>query len=420
MSQLTVSEGNLTGPDFSVSLSRFRRIMILALGKASPRMLKAAIEILRGCEIYGILVAPVQQRSGHVDNRFEVFHTGHPLPDYAGAKASQRVIQAVSSMGKDELLLCLISGGTSALLPAPSDGVLIQDKRRITNLLLKSKATIHEINIVRKHISKLKGGGLVQICPTSRILSLIISDVPGNSLTDIGSGLTAEDPTTYNDAVAMLKSVRLWNATPPRIKEHLMRGIGGELPETPKPGDKSFAGVRNVIIADNATACLAVKGALEDQGVRTIVLSSCAEMESSKMAKLLASKAFESQSDPVRSEAVIIGGETSVEVHGKGVGGRNQQTALLAANTIAGLNGVVIAALGTDGVDGNSLAAGAIVDGESISRAHRKGLDPRRFLAKNDSYTFFRRLGDNLITGPTGTNVGDLYLKISLKEPISQ
>jgi glycerate-2-kinase len=363
------------------------------------------------------MIAPADQKDRISDNRFELLHTGHPLPDLAGARASQRVIQALSSMDKDDLLLCLISGGASALVPAPSNGVLIQDKGKITKLLLKSSATIHEINTVRKHLSKLKGGGLVQICPASTILSLIISDVPGNTLTDVGSGLTVEDPTTYSDAIATLKNRRLWNSTPPGVKGHLMKGIRGEIQETSKPGDKSFERVLNVIVADNGTACLTAKNTLEDQGIRSTVLSSCAEMESSQLANLLASKAFESQKDR-RSEAVIIGGETSVEVHGKGVGGRNQHTALSAAKPIAGLDGVVIAALGTDGIDGNSIAAGAIADGGSMPRAKRKGLNPTQFLARNDSYTFFRRLGDNLITGPTGTNVGDLYLMISLKEPI--
>jgi glycerate-2-kinase len=283
----------------------------------------------------------------------------------------------------------------------------------VTELLVKSRTSIHEINTVRKHLSKLKGGWLAKICRASTILSLIISDVPRNRLADIASGATVEDPTTYNDAVEILKAHNLWNHVSENIRNHLTKGLMGEIPETPKPGDPAFQRVHNVIIADNRTACEAVKKALGADRIQSTILTSCAEMEAKSMGRLLASVARDHTRHGnvvLRSGAVIIGGETTVQVKGEGIGGRNQETALSAVEPIADLDGCVITTLGTDGIDGNSKAAGAVTDGRTAQRAELRGMNSRDFLSRNDSYHFFRKLSDNLITGPTGTNVGDLYL----------
>jgi glycerate 2-kinase len=392
--------------------------MLLAAGKASIPMMKAAVRILKGFPVYGIVVATKSDELVTFNSEIEVFRAGHPAPDRDGLKASQRVIGVLNKMREDELMLCLISGGASAMLPAPSGSISLREKKKVTELLVKSGASIHEINTVRRHLSKLKGGRLVELCPAREMLSFIISDVPGDCLPDIASGLTAEDPTSYRDAMEVLKTYDLWNEVPERVKCYLAKGIRGEVPDTPKPGNASFKNVRNIIIANNRTACRAAKKILRASRVPSMVLTSVAEIESSNIGKLLASIAQErkqcEESVP-HSGALILGGETTVQVKGNGIGGRNQETVLSAVEQIANLDGTVVAALGTDGIDGNSPAAGAIADGNTAERANRRRLNPHDFLARNDSYRFFKRLNDSLVTGQTGTNVADLYLMLSLE-----
>ena len=388
---------------------------MLAVGKAGGPMMRAAFEILGSQQIRGILVAPRGERALVHDPRIQVFNAGHPIPDREGLRAGKIVLKAVQRMKADELLLCMISGGASAMLASPPPEVRLSEEKRLTECMLTSKATIHEINTVRRHLSTLKGGQLVEQCRASTILSLIVSDVPGNCLPDIASGLTAEDPTTYQDAVDVLKTHDVWNKMPRQIKDHLARGVRGQAPETPKPGTASFSRVRNFIIADSTTACTAAKRALRANSVHVNILTSSAEMEAKQMGRLLADLATKDCGKSYgHSRAIVMGGETTVEIIGGGKGGRNQESVLWATDGIAGLNGTVVAALGTDGIDGNSKAAGALADGRTSLRARRRGLDTNRFLARNDSYRFFRTLNDGLVTGPTGTNVGDLYLMISL------
>lgn len=302
------------------------------------------------------------------------------------------------------------------MLPAPIQGITLEDKRRITKLLIRSRASIHEVNTVRRHLSELKGGRLVEHCRAGQIISLIISDVPGNTLCDIASGLTAPDPTTFRDAIDVLKEFRVWDDTPRSIKTHLRRGLAGDIPDTPKEGDRIFQKVRNVIVADNRSACVAASKALNRRRTSADVLTSSVNMDARSLGRLLASVAKYREVLGKSIElprALILGGETTVEVRGKGKGGRNQEVALAALTGIAGLTGVSIAALGTDGIDGDSPAAGALVDGQSVSRAARLGLDVRKFMARNDSYSFFRKLGDSIITGRTGTNVSDIYVLVT-------
>jgi glycerate-2-kinase len=267
-------------------------------------------------------------------------------------------------------------------------------------------------------LSELKGGRLVERCTAGTIASLIISDVSGNVLSDIASGLTAPDPTTFRDAINVLKEFKLWNSAPQRVRNHLQQGLTGNIHETPKPGNRFFRKVHNFVVADNRTACEAARRVLQEKHIPTTIMTSSLDMEARSLGKLLASVARDSEQfgDPLKSpSAVIFGGETTVEVKGLGKGGRNQEIALATVERIEGLNGVAIAALGTDGVDGNSPAAGAIVDSHSIIRARRLRLRVRDFAERNDSYNFFRKLNDNIVTGPTGTNVGDLYLLIRRK-----
>jgi glycerate 2-kinase len=416
-SSMRVTSRHLIVGNIIIPLSRSKGILVLAVGKAAASMMRAALEILRKKPIRGILVCSKDEQRPALDSRVEIFRSGHPIPDQAGLEASRSVIQAVGDLNESDVLLCLISGGASAMLPAPMEGITIHDKITMTGQLLRSAATIHETNTVRRHLSKLKGGRLIELCRASTILSLIISDVPGNHLPDIGSGLTAEDPTSYHDAVQVLRRHDLWQKTPSRIKNLLLNGVRGTIAETPKPGNPAFRRVHNVIIADNETACKAAQRALRRKKLQPRTLSTSVELEARDMGKLLATVAAKSaiHADMFRRwNAMIVGGECVVRVAGRGEGGRNQEVALSAVKDIKGLDGCVIAAFGTDGIDGNTKAAGAIVDGNTARRAKLRELDPNDFLSRNDSGTFFKLLGDALVTGSTGTNVGDIYIMIAL------
>lgn len=406
------------GP-ISLKLSTFRNILLLAVGKASGRMTTAALDIMEDLPVSGVLIAPKSQKLPTIDSRIEVHHTGHPIPDEDGTRTSERVIELVKKAQGDDLLLCLISGGASALLPSPSEGILLEDKIDITKQLLRSGASIHEINTVRRHLSKLKGGRLIELCPISTVLSLIISDVPGNQLHDIGSGLTTEDPTTFSDAIQVLQRNHVWRKAPSRIRALMLKGLHRRIPETPKSGDFQGKVIHNILIADNRKACDASYRKLMTAGVDTTVMTSSAEMRArdmgSRLAAMAQDMAHRENARRLRPRAVIIGGETTVQVTGLGKGGRNQEAVLSAAIGIAGLKGTAAAAIGTDGIDGNSDAAGAIADGNTLSRSARKKLNLRDFQERNDSNRFFRRMGDTLVTGATGTNVGDLYLAISIE-----
>jgi glycerate-2-kinase len=391
------------------------RIRVLAVGKASIRMLDGVLTILGRHVVTGILVAPNSATIAGLDRRITPFRTGHPIPDRNGVRASKYVLESIARMNHEDLLLCLISGGASAMLPAPVADVPLTDKRTITRRLIRSKASIHEVNTVRRHLSELKGGRLVENCGAGRVISLIISDVPGNSLSDIGSGLTAPDPTTFEDAVNVLREFDLWDSAPTSVKRHLTRGLLGQIPDTPKPGNPIFRRVRNVIIADNNSACKAMKESMKRRDTTTTILTSSLNVDARSLGKLIASIAQDNEAfncSARKSKTLVMGGETTVDVKGRGKGGRNQEVALAALDGIAGLKGVAVATLGTDGIDGNSPAAGAIIDGQSAAHAIRLGLHVREFIARNDSYSFFRKLGDSIVTGPTGTNVSDLYLLI--------
>lgn len=391
------------------------KIRVIAVGKASAPMLYSVLNIIGNRIVSGILVSPRNSSLRITDKRIATFYPNHPTPDQEGVRASRHVLATIEAMRANEVLLCLISGGASAMLPAPAVGITLEDKRTVTRQLIHSRASIHQINTVRRHLSELKGGKLAERCRAEMIVSLIISDVSGNVLSDIASGMTAADPTTYGDAVTVLEEFNLWNSAPRRVRNHLRQGLTGKIPETPKPGNRVFAKVHNFVVADNRTACEAARMALRKNQVPATIVTSSADMEARSLGKMLASVARDSEQFDglLRAPgALIVGGETTVEVKGNGKGGRNQEVALSSVEGIVGLTGIAIAALGTDGVDGNSPAAGAISDPQTIVRAKRRGLRVHDFAERNDSYNFFRKLNDNIRTGPTGTNVGDIYILI--------
>jgi glycerate 2-kinase len=390
------------------------RVAAIGAGKASARM-AAALEQAIGARLTGGLVVV---KYGHVvpTRTIEVCEAGHPIPDWAGQKAAAGILTFIGALEADDLLFVLLSGGASSLLAAPAPGLTLLDKRKTTDLLLRSGATIHDINCVRKHLSAIKGGCLAA-ATKARIVSLILSDVQGDDLGTIGSGPTAPDPSTYGDACAVLKAYGIWDAVPSRVRAHLLDGKRGAHDETPKPGSALFRRVQNQIIGNNSKAVEAVESAARRAGLRPLVLTTSLTGEAKDVARVFGSigRELAASNRPVgRPACVIAGGELTVTVRGQGKGGRAQEFALAAALEIAGIPGVWIAAAGTDGTDGATDAAGAVVDGETVARAARLGLDPRDALHRSDSYAFFKKVGGHIVTGPTGTNVNDLYLLLAL------
>jgi len=394
-------------------LSRIRRIFIVGAGKASAPM-AAALEEILGARISGGLVSV---KDGHTAplRRVELMEAGHPLPDARGRLAAERILQTAREAEAGDLVLCVISGGGSALLPAPAGGLSLDDKIAVTDALLRSGAPIQDVNAVRKHLSQLKGGRLAQAAHPAALAVLVLSDVIGNPLDAIASGPAAPDPTTFADALAIVERYGITATMPAAALDHLRRGAAGGIPETPKPGDPVFARVHTVIIGSNEHAARAAAAAARREGFRALLLTTSLDGEAREAGRLVASiaRGVQDAGIPVPPPACIVaGGETTVTVRGQGKGGRCQEFALAAALSIGGRRTLLIAGVGTDGTDGPTDAAGALATGWTLARAAAAGLDPRASLADNDAYPFFHDLGDLVVTGPTRTNVNDLYLAL--------
>jgi glycerate 2-kinase len=388
-------------------LNAFEKIYVIGAGKAGAQM-ALAVERLLGRRIAGGLVNVRYAEPARL-RRVELNECGHPVPDSNGERGAARIAAIAEQAGADDLVICLISGGASALLPLPAPPVTLAEKQQSTKLLLNCGATIHEINCIRKHISLVKGGGLARLAYPATVLTLILSDVIGDDLDVIGSGPTVADSTTLADARAVFEKYGIWDKVPVGVRERLSLGAS----ETPKPGDRIFARVQNLIVGSNRLAVNAAVQQAKALGYRTLVLATGIQGEAREVARVYAAIAKEIRATgrPVKAPACVIsGGETTVTIHGDGLGGRNQEFALAAAEDIAGIEGVVILSAGTDGADGPTDAAGAIVDGTTIARAERVGLEAGAMLGKNDSYHFFEGLGDSIKTGPTGTNVADIQV----------
>ncbi len=343
---------------------------------------------------------------------------GHPTPDAAGMAGAERIAALLTGLTERDLVIVLLSGGGSALLPLPAAGVSLADYRRLTDLLLSSGADITEINTVRKHCSRLQGGRLAELAAPARVVSLILSDVVGSPLDAIASGPTAPDPTTFADAWAVLARYGLLEHAPGPVVAHLRRGLSAALPDTPKPGDPLFARVHNVIVGDNLSAGRAAAARARDLGYHSLLLSSFVQGEAREVGRALAGLAqgiAAGQSDLALPACLVLGGETTVTLRGAGRGGRNQELALAAGVALGGHTlppgaAAAVVSFGTDGTDGPTDAAGGAGADDTLARAARLGLDPRAALAANDSYPCLAALGDLLVSGPTGTNVNDLML----------
>jgi len=402
---------DLTAANSSYDLSAFENVYVVGAGKASAAMAQAVEEILGERVRAGI----VNVKYGHSLplDIIGLNEGGHPMPDEAGLEGTKQIVELVTKAGQRDLVLCLISGGGSALLPYPAEGISLDEKRRLTQILLEIGATIHEINILRKHVSCIKGGQLARLAYPSTLVTLIISDVVGDDLDSIASGPTVPDRSTYADCLRILRKYSLENKIPESIRHHYEKGARGQIPETPKKGDPVFRKTKNVIVASNSLALEGAAHKADELGYNSLVLSASIEGEAKEVALdhvAVAKKILQTETPVPNPACVISGGETTVTIRGKGKGGRNQEFVLAAAIAIDGLENVVVLSGGTDGTDGPTDAAGAFADGSTLCRAKNRGFDAETYLLNNDSYTFFNILNDLFITGPTFTNVMDLRL----------
>jgi hydroxypyruvate reductase len=400
-------------------LKSYERILVVGAGKASAAMAQALEQILDDHISEGL----INVKYGHLAplQKIKLNEAGHPLPDEAGLNGARHIVQLLESAGGRDLIFCLLSGGGSALLPLPAEGISLNEKQEVTKKLLACGATIHEMNAVRKHLSQIKGGQLARFAYPAAVVALILSDVVGDQLDVIASGPTVPDASTFQEAQNILQRYGLWESLPKSVIMRIQKGVASEIPETPKSGDAIFSNVQNVVIGSNILALLAAEETAKKLGYQTLILSSAIEGETREAARLHAAIAKEivrSGRPVTRPACVISGGETTVTLRGAGKGGRNQEFVLAAAMEIAGLENTVIFSAGTDGSDGPTDAAGAICDGQTAARAQAAGLsdtDPPRgnaleHLNQNNAYPFFKKLGDLVITGPTNTNVMDLRL----------
>lgn len=406
-----LERGHLQVNGAKYDLSAFEGIYVVGAGKAAARMAQAVEQLLGERLTAGV----VNVKYGHAAplRIVGVHEAGHPVPDDAGVRGTEAMIDLLRRTGEKDLVLCLLSGGGSALLPYPVEGITLKDKQQTTQTLLECGATIQEINAVRKHISRIKGGRLARLTSPSTLVSLILSDVIGDDPGSIASGPTAADGSTFADCLGILKRYGVTDRVPPAVRAHLEQGTSGNKEETPKAHDPAFARTHNVIIGSNIQSLQGAKEKAEALGYRSLILSRFVEGETREAAKVHAAIAKEIRctGHPVPAPACAIsGGETTVTIRGRGKGGRNQEFALAAAIALDGWQGIVVLSGGTDGTDGPTDAAGALADGESVRRAQAMGFHAEAYLEENDSYHFFHKLDDLLITGPTFTNVMDLRL----------
>ncbi len=394
----------------TIDLREVDRVWVVGAGKASAQMAKG-VERLLGKRVAGGAVV-VKYGHGASLKRVQLYEAGHPVPDEAGVEGAAVVASVAEQAGKNDLVLALISGGASALLVSPAEGLTLADKQECTRLLLASGANIHEINAVRKHLSALKGGQLARAASPARVWALLLSDVIGDDLDVIGSGPCAPDASTFADALAVLERYGIVDSVPSAVRERLERGIAQQLEETPKAEDRLFRRVRNVVVGSNTLAVEAAAAAARALGYRPVVLTTRLDGEAREQARMLVSIAREAQASgrPAKPPICLLaGGETVVTLRGQGTGGRNQEFALAAALALEGSRGITVLAAGTDGTDGPTDAAGAVADGDTVRKANELGFSAAAVLAENNSYPLFQATGEAVMTGPTGTNVMDLY-----------
>ena len=419
----------LRAGDQTYDLRSYERVFVVGAGKAGAPMARAAAEVVGDRLAGGVVVVkgyddPGDGVSGRPGDEAQcrpftpspphpltLVAAGHPIPDQRGVAGARRIAQLLEQATDRDLVIALISGGGSALLTLPAAGISLAELQAFTSILLRCGANINEINTLRKHLDQVKGGGLARLAHPAGMITLILSDVVGSPLDVIGSGPTVPDTSSFADAYAVLERYGVATDAPAPIVDRLRRGMAGQIAETPKPGDPRFARIHNLIVGDNLQAAAAALAAARTAGFNTQLLTTFLQAEAREAGRVLAAVAHElaSSGQPLpRPACIVAGGETTVTLRGSGRGGRNQELALAAVASMAGLPNLALVALATDGGDGPTDAAGAVVTGTTLDRARALGLDPAAHLARNDAYPFFDALGDLLKPGPTETNVNDL------------
>lgn len=413
---IALNGDNLLVDGSAYSIKEINRIFVLGAGKASVRMAKALESLLGSFITDGAIIT----KYGYFEplKKIEVIEAGHPLPDEAGLKGSKKIIDLATKAEESDLILFLISGGGSALFIQPCPGISLENKRKLTSLLLSCGATIHEINAIRKHISQIKGGKFARLIYPATAINLILSDVIGDDPSIIASGPMAPDSSTFAECWSILEKYGITEKIPSSIIRHLQKGLKGQAKETARQGEASLKKVKIIIIGNNRLAIKEAEKKAESLGYKSIILSSFISGEAREAARFHCAIAKEilSSGNPVAPPACVIsGGEVTVTLRGNGKGGRSQELALAAALEMSNWKNIVAFCAGTDGTDGPTEAAGAIADNHSIKNAMEKGLDANEYLANNNSYHFFQQLNDLIITNPTYTNVMDLYLFLIAK-----
>lgn len=416
MNAVSIQPPGLTGGDIVIAgerypADRYPKVAVVGGGKASPRMGEALEKILGDRISRGW----INTKDGHaVPLRYCTVHEcGHPVPDERGIYGTQRIEAILDDADGETLVICLLSGGGSALMPSPAYGITLDEKQGITSQLLKAGASINELNTVRKHLSSLKGGGMARRAVPAALHVLILSDVIGDRLDVIASGPAVADSSTYSDCIEICRRYGILTSLPECIQNRFHAGAAGKIPETAKPGDTFLGSARNTLIGNNRISVDAARRTAEKMGFNTIVLSTMVEGEASEIGTFYSALALEiiQSCNPVPIPACVIsGGETTVTVKGDGKGGRNQEMALVVAKRLERIDGFAFLSGGTDGTDGPTDAAGGIVDGETAAKGAFLGLDINEFLENNDSYHYLKVVDGLVVTGPTGTNVMDVQI----------
>ena len=411
---ISLDDDRLITSNRTYDLYEYKRLFILGSGKAALPMATAIFEVLGERITSGLVITKngyLDAGSSRLERRVTIIAAGHPIPDQRNLDASSQIISQFHDLKKDDLVICVFSGGGSSLLIKPSLGISLKNIQDITTLLLTCGATIDEMNTIRKHLDDLKGGRLTKLLSPASVISLVLSDVVGDSLNMIASGPTVADPTTYADVWRILNKYQITDQIPSEIRSHISNGMAGNIPETLKPGDPGLYNVQNIIVGNNTKAALAAIQAAKTMGFSTKLLTTSLQGEASQVGQLLSETAISlltSSANLPRPTCLIAGGETTVTIRGTGKGGRNQELALGAVRSLSVGDQMILASLATDGGDGPTDAAGAVITNQTFSLALAKGLDPLEYLVRNDSYHYFELLGDLIKTGPTLTNVNDL------------
>ena len=406
------SKGGITVAGKFFSFRKLKNIYVVGAGKASA-MMASSVENILGDHITGGHIA-VKQGFSCILNRIRLTEAGHPVPDENSFRASAGILNIVAGAGRDDLVLCLISGGGSSLLADLPEGISGNSLMILNRLLVNSGASISEINTIRKHVSSIKGGQLARAAYPATLASLIISDVPGDSIDVIASGPTVPDPTTFKDALEVIGRYDLKTSLPGEILGYLLKGFEGSIPDTPGPGDRIFNNVTNEIIGNNRMALESASGKAQELNIHPVIADDLLQGDVAYATEKIVNDSLACRADKsiVKPACLLFGGETTLRMTGKGKGGRNQHLALLCSALLKGKPGITVLAAGTDGNDGPTDAAGAVVDYETSRVAANRHLDLQKYIDSFDSWNFFHKAGGHIITGPTMTNVMDIVVVI--------